>query len=350
VEVLAVYLDLLKDYYDREGKPEKVIARQKCGQAPYELAMRFAGCNLSCGLCFASGYSWPNLFLKGKSVSDKKTVEDAVSDFKAIPMPKTRECYNWLRVLGGEPLLSDEYVDFLFRVLLRISSIDSKKFNNGIIIQTNGIHVGKGNTALIRDCLQELYRQNPSVVVVFETSIKGTNPDEFKLLTRTESDELSSYNLRSYYNLKDLGLPNLRSMIVAGFGVNESFLLRQGESKERMTIVSRDSRPCFHPELWSEDFKRLYEDFTGQYQHLDPMFSRMPMYGIKDRFDLGWVKRSLKQSKEIYGDKFYDSKYASVKDMALENSFNDILEKFFLVDNQTYYSAMIRRRAHDSGF
>jgi hypothetical protein len=139
-------------------------------------------------------------------------------------------------------------------------------------------------------------------------------------------------------------------MIVAGFGVNESFLLRQGESKERMTIVSRDSRPCFHPELWSEDFKRLYEDFTGQYQHLDPMFSRMPMYGIKDRFDLGWVKRSLKQSKEIYGDKFYDSKYASVKDMALENSFNDILEKFFLVDNQTYYSAMIRRCDHDSGF
>jgi len=65
------------------------------------------------------------------------------------------------------------------------------------------------------------------------------------------------------------------------------------------------------------------------------------MYGIKDRFDLGWVKRALKQGKEIYGDKFYDSKYPAPKNIALENSLNDILERFFLVDNQEYYSAMI---------
>jgi len=59
---------------------------------------------------------------------------------------------------------------------------------------------------------------------------------------------------------------------------------------------------------------------------------------------VGWVKRALRQGKEIYGDKFYDSKYAAIKNMELENSFNDLLEKFFLVDNQTYYSAMIKPR------
>jgi uncharacterized Fe-S cluster-containing radical SAM superfamily protein len=101
--------------------------------------------------------------------------------------------------------------------------------------------------------------------VVVETSIKGTNLEEFSLLTRTSSDELFTHNLKSYYNLKNLGLPNLRPMIVAGFGPNESFLLRQGESKNRMTIVSKDNQPCFHPEVWSDDFTKLYEDFTTQY-------------------------------------------------------------------------------------
>jgi len=345
VEILVVYLDLLKDCYDHEGKHDRVIARQKCGKVPYELALRFAGCNLACGLCFASSYSWPSIFLKGKTVTSKRTTEDAVSDFKAIPSPRSHESYNWLRILGGEPLLNDEYIDFLFQVLLRISSVDSKKFNNGIIIQTNGIHVGKGNTSLIKDYLEKLCHQNPSVVVAIETSIKGTNPEEFKLLSRTQSDELFNWNLNSYFNLKNLGLPNLRSMIVAGFGPNESFLLRQGKSKDKMTIVSSNNRPCYHPDLWSEDFKKLYEDFTNEYRRLDPIFFKMPMYGIKDRFDLGWVKRVLRQGKEIYGDKFYDSKYATTKNTELENSFNDLLEKFFLVDNQTYYSAMIKQPA-----
>ena len=266
MHILVVYLDLLKDCYDPDGRHDKVIARQKCGNAPYELALRFAGCNLMCGLCFASGYSWPNRFLKGKTVTRQKTVEDAVSDFKAIPYPKNHESYNWLRVLGGEPLLNDEYIEFLFQVLLKISSIASKKFNNGIIIQTNGIHIGKGNTHLIKDYLQALYRQNPSVIVAIETSIKGTNPEELKLLTRTQSDKLFKWNLNSYFNLKSLGLPNLRPMIVAGFGPNESFLLKQGKSKDRMTIVSIDNRPCFHPDLWSEEFKELYGDFTSEYR------------------------------------------------------------------------------------
>lgn len=338
-----VYVDLQEDY-DCKGKPDKVIARQKCGNFPYELSMRFAGCNLSCGLCFASGYSWPSLFLKRKTVTNRKTVEDAVSDFRKISVPTGYSGYNWLRVLGGEPFLNDEYVEFLFQVLLRLVSIDSKKFNNGIIIQTNGIHIGKGNTSLIRDYAEEIYRHNPSVVLAIETSIKGTNPEEFKLLARpTAADprELHRYNLRSYFNIKELSIPNLRSMVVAGFGPNESFLLREGRSKDRMTIVCQ-GRPCFHPELWTEEFKRLYDDFTTEHRLLDPVFSKMPMYGIKDRFDLGWVKRALKQGKRIYSDSFYDSKYAAVKNIELESYFEDILKKFFLVDNQTYYSAMIK--------
>jgi len=337
-----VYLDLQESYGSTDKKSERTIAIQKCGNAPYELSLRFAGCNLRCGLCFASGYSWPDKLLQRKTVTDMKTVDDVVEDYEAISYPVGHSHYNWLRVLGGEPFLNDKYIDFLFKVLIRICEIDSRKFDKGIIIQTNGIYVGKGNTGQIKKYMEDLYEIDPSVMVAVETSIKGTNPEEFKLLTQNPSAGLFKYNLRSYFELKGLNLPNLRPMIVAGFGINESFLLKEGKSKERMTLISKNNKPCYHPGLWTNEFRELYDDFTSEYRLLHPMFARMPMYGIKDRFDLGWVKRALKQGKEIYGEKFYDSKYATKKNNELEHYFFDILKKFFLVDNQRYYSAMIK--------
>lgn len=336
------YLDLQKSYGSVDKKCDKTIAIQKCGNSPYEISLRFAGCNLRCGLCFASGYSWSDKYMERRTVTNEKTPDDVVKDFKAIPYPLGYNRYNWLRVLGGEPLLNEKYVDFLFEVLIKISQIDSQKFNNGIIIQTNGIYIGKGNTNQIKKYLEELYGVNPLVKVAIETSIKGTNPEEFELLTQRPWEELFRYNLNSYFALKGLNLQNLRSMIVAGFGVNESFLLREGESKERMTIISKENKPCYHPYLWSNEFRELYNDFTKEYQRLHPMFAKMPMYGIKDRFDLGWVKRALKQGKQVYQDRFYDSKYSAQKNIELENSFKEILDKFFLVDNQRYYSTMIK--------
>ncbi len=337
-----VYIYLQKSYGSPNRNYDKTMAVQKCGNAPYEISLRFAGCNLSCGLCFASGYSWPEKYIKNRNVTNEKTTDDVVEDYKVIPYPSGYSNYNWLRVLGGEPLLGEKYVKYLFEALIKISEIDSKKFNNGIIIQTNGIYPGMGNTNQIKRYLEELYDINSSVKVAIETSIKGTNPEEFKLLTRQSSDELFKYNLNSYFALEQLNLPNLRSMIIAGFGINESFLLREGKSDERMTLVCNENAPCYHPSFWTDEFHKLYNDFTREYQELHPMFKKMPMYGIKDRFDLGWVKRALRQGKQIYGETFYDSKYATRKNIELENSFLDILKKFFLVDNQRYYSAMIK--------
>ena len=350
----SVYLALLRNYdiflQKYVGNYDKTIAVQKCGDKPYELAMRFAGCNLRCGACFASGYSWPELFRKNPRVTNKKSVDDVVEDYQKIPYPPGFSNYNWLRILGGEPLLNDNYIQFLFNIIKRISEIDSKKFNNGIIIQTNGIHIGKGNMDLLKIGLKELYETNSSVKVAIEVSIKGTNVDEFKLITQTpgtHAQDFFSFNKKSYFVLKKLAftLPNLRPMVIAGFGVNESYLLTGGKSNERITIFFKDDKPIYHPEFWSEEFKRLYDDFTSTYKILDPMFSRMPMYGIKDQFSYAWVKRAIKQGKRVYGDKWYDKKYAyerGGRNLELENSFTDILDKFFLVNNQKYYSTLIK--------
>lgn len=349
-----VYLALLRNYNRALqkycGGYDKTIAVQKCGDKPYELALRFAGCCLRCGVCFASGYSWPELFRNNPRVTSNKSVDDVIEDYKEIQYPSGHSNYNWLRILGGEPLLNDHYVRFLFDVIIKISDIDSKKFNNGIIIQSNGIHIGKGNIKILKMKLQKLYDINPSVKVAIEISIKGTNLDEFKLITQTPdtyAHDFFNFNLRSYFVLKDLAssLPNLRPMIVAGYGVNESYLLTEGRSNDRITIIFKDNKTIYHPNFWSEDFRRLYDDFTSTYKTLDPMFSRMPMYGIKDQFNYAWVKRALKQGKNVYKNKLYDKKYADEKggrNTELEDSFADILEKFFLVNNQKYYSTMIK--------
>ena len=363
-----VYLALQRDPWEKAGYT-KTFAIQKCGGEPYELALRFAGCCMKCGPCFASGYSWVDRFDNNRRVTCMKTVDDAIQDYKMIQCPRDYPSYNWLRILGGEPLLNNDYIRFLFDTIIKISEIDSQKFNNGVIIQTNGVFIGQGNISLLRTRLEELLRSNPKVKICIEVSIKGTNVEEFKLITRSTNrpiselskfekifgwnlgayspHELFDFNLKAYYKLRELAsdFPNFRPTIIAGFGVNESYLLQEGNSRERITIIFQDNKPIYHPEFWSKDFKELYEDFTREAPRtFDFRFNKMPMYGIKDLFEYPWVGPALKQGKQVYGYRWYDRKFAEERggeNIVLEEAFADILDKFFFVDNRTYYSTLI---------
>ena len=357
---MSVYLTLQKSY-GCKGDYDKTIAIQKCGNYPYELTLRFAQCCLRCGACFAAGYSWFDKFRNNKRVRSNIPIEQIIADFQAIlnpPFPHIN--YNWMRILGGEPLLNDRYIEYLLETLIKLSTIDANKFNNGIIIQTNGIHIGKGNTNILKNKLIELYKKNPKVVVVIEISIKGTNPEEFKLISDPEGklvsglqrfefstrleEALFKYNIQSYYKLKELELPNLRPTIIAGYGISESFLLTEGRSpKSTMTILFDADTPTYHPSIWSDNFKRLYNDFINDWKEFDNMFSKMPMYGIKDQFNYGWVRLAIGKAKKIYKGRFYDADYVTHRNPSVESKFKDILEKFFLKSNQEYYSTLIRR-------
>lgn len=227
-----------------------------------------------------------------------------------------------MRILGGEPLLNDEYVNYLFDFITKASEKDASKFKEGVIIQTNGIHIGRGNSYVLGKRLEELHSVNPDVLVVIETSIKGSNENEFQLISRS-SESLYEYNIQSYYELLDLDLPNLRPVVIAGLGVNESFLLEKGISKHAISILYDEDTPVFHPSIWDVKFSELYDDFTARYEKLNPRFRRMPMYGI-------------------YGDKVYDATYAD-RNYTVEKKFYDILEKFFYPGNQQYYSTLTGR-------
>ena len=108
-----------------------------------------------------------------------------------------------------------------------------------------------------------------------------------------------------------------------------------------MTILYDDDTPTFHPSIWSDSFKDLYECFTNDWKGKNKAFEKMPMYGIKDEFNYMWVKYSLKRAKTIYGDRFYDSAY-SVRNQNVERKMIELLGYFFLLNNQDYYGELIR--------
>lgn len=337
---MAVYLALQKSICEVNGKQDKTVAIQKCGNPPYEISLRFAGCILRCGACFASGYSWPDRFLKSKRVKKNIALDRLIDDYERIP--RIRRPYNWMRILGGEPLQNKEYIDYLFAFLKNIAMRDTAIFRNGIIIQTNGIFIGSKGSDLIKDHLLELYDINPQIKISIEVSIKGTNPEEFALLTQSSPDLFKS-NIQAYYNLKKIGTPNLRPTVIAGFGISESLLLSKGLSgKSLMTILFSDDTPTFHPSIWSDEFRNLYNDFTTQWGSTNPLFQKMPMYGIKDEFNYMWVKYSLKQAKQVFGDRFYDSQFSQKRKIVIEQRVNELLDYFFLVSNQEYYSELIK--------
>jgi uncharacterized Fe-S cluster-containing radical SAM superfamily protein len=317
-------------------KTKTTIAVQTCGNPPYEIALRFAGCSLKCLLCFAAGYSYADKFKTHKDVSGDIKIETIIDDFKAIPKPANYAGYNWLRILGGEPLLNNEYIEYLFDVIIKLAEIDSMMFKNGIVIQTNGIHIGRGNTDVLFNKLQKLLEINPTVRVIIETSIKGTNPDEFQIVSQMPGD-LFEYNINSYFNLKKLGLKNLQPMVVAGFGINTSSLIGNGQNK---ITLFKDNMPFYHYERWDTRFKQIYKDFTETYSPLDPLFDKMPMYGIEDRPNWRWCFPAIKRGREKLPDMLYDNKYNPVNH-ELEKNFDEIKKYFFFKMPEIYYTAML---------
>jgi uncharacterized Fe-S cluster-containing radical SAM superfamily protein len=331
-----MYITLQKNAGSNSRSYDRTIAIQYCGKRPFELALRFANCSLRCGPCFAAGYSWSNLAPTHNRVIQDPPIERVLNDFNSLSTPSTGS-YNWLRILGGEPLLDNSNIDFLFDFIIEISKIDGKKFNNGVIIQTNGLHIGRENIELLEKRLEELYHINPEILIVIETSIKGTNPYDFAKISQC-NEALYEYNINSYYILKSIEAPNIRPTIVAGFGISESYLLNNGNSNRRVAIIGKDDNIAFHPNNWDEEFKKLYLDFINCNKTPFSNFEKMPMYGIGDSD--GWQKRARIQAKRIYNDEFI---FCFQKDLnpTYEHQFSEILEKFFLVNNQEYYSTLI---------
>lgn len=345
------YLALQRHHDEPKTNPaNKTVAISKCGKPPYEISLRFAYCNLKCGACFASGYSWSNKCKSNNRVV-KKGLADLIKDYNAITYQN--KPYNWMRILGGEPFLSPTHIDYLFDFFDNICNTD--KFQNRIVIQTNGILLGsnhKNSLNILQQRLDNLYKKNKDLKIVIEISLKGSNPNEFDLITQVKNQQINNQsffqaNIKAYYNLKNLNVSNMRPTVIAGFGISESLL--QGNIPQRViTILNTNDTPIFHQSNWSKDFQKLYDVFIKDWVKIfKSNVPKMPMYGFQDaKNDNGWRNRSFEQAKKIYGNNkknnFLDIPFEYLKkNPALFSQIKDICDKFFYPpSNHNYYTML----------
>lgn len=164
---------------------------------------------------------------------------------RLITQPQT----TFIRFTGGEPTLywSDisEFLDMFQRVN------DEKRVP--ILIQTNGIEIGKGNVNL------DILGGNSAQKFLFELSIKGTNSSEFEILT-TKPQDLYKHQVAGYYALKNISnqFPNVQ--VVAVLGVYHSSV--SGPSKYAF-VNPQNNRLLFESyESWDDGFKEIWEGTT----------------------------------------------------------------------------------------
>lgn len=134
-------------YFKLDYDTRKLVAKATCGKTPPgEMVLRAAHCNFNCIPYFAAGYSHIER-IKRRIKSDivkAEHVDQLVSDFKIFVddekgfiSEQTPSEFNWLRVVGGEPILNMNNLKFLLEFLVGIDDY-RKSFGGKVIIQTNG--------------------------------------------------------------------------------------------------------------------------------------------------------------------------------------------------------------------
>ena len=119
-----------------------------------------------------------------------------------------------------------------------------------VLIQTNGIKIGKEDISL--DRLQTKTEQ----LYLFELSFKGTNRNEFSLLTGKEP-ELYGYQLKAYEILHELYEKNHNIQVVAVLGVYHSSVVGN-ESKYVFTSPNNGNALFDNQKLWNEQFRNIW--------------------------------------------------------------------------------------------
>lgn len=203
-----------------------------------EIRWDLFGCNLSCSFCWSPASRPPEISDPLRAVTSEEVV--------SITLDRLGEqSCTFFRFTGGEPTLQ---WDGLAEVLTQLQTALMPP-RPPILIQTNGIAIGRGEVDL--SSLSEDREQN----YLFEISFKGTNAAEFSLLTNRPA-ELYQYQLAGYQRLLDLSQTSPHIQVVAVLGVYHSSI--RGLSK--YAFVNQRSGNLFfdQDESWDSDFSELW--------------------------------------------------------------------------------------------
>jgi hypothetical protein len=169
----------------------------------------------------------------------------------------------FIRFTGGEPTLQ---WSSLIDVLNGLSEA-YQPYKVPILIQTNGIEIGKGVVSL------DILTKDPNQPFIFELSFKGTNRNEFSLLTG-KPEELFDYQIYAYKILSDLSFTNNNICVVAVLGVYHSST--HGTSKFAFVNPKTGQLLFEDNNLWDPQFKSNWQ--SASLKWVEPL--RMSPKGV----------------------------------------------------------------------
>lgn len=333
-----------------------IVTNAECGPTPPgEVVIRSAFCNLRCIPCFAYNYSWPEKAKINKDVITvplSRLLNEFLTFMNRTPIPGNRASYNWFRILGGEPFLNKESLQKYVNFLVNIPDDVSLRFNNSILIQTNGIILGIIN----KDELKEIFSplKDKPFKVVIEISIKGSNSEEFRIITQTHENvakkfheaHLTACETMEYIHAH---IPNVDWTVVAGFGIGVTNLIAGNYNRKEYIKTfyhPKTSKPFYHPDCWDDQFKKVYAIHVEKYK--SEFGAKIPMFGIEDRYRWKFALCGLRNCKRYGGKYFYDGfevykKQSKLGNTELEQYLKEISRKFFFGDPTYYYTRLFRQ-------
>ena len=203
-----------------------------------ELRWDLSGCNLRCSFCWSPASRPSETGDPTRIVSSREVVEETRRNLHA-------QSRAFIRFTGGEPTL--QWLGITEVLAAYQAELRSPK--PPILFQTNGIEIGKGAIGL--DSLAAHRDQ----LYLFELSFKGTNPEEFSILSG-KAQELYEFQLEGYQRLLDLSKKSRNICVVAVLGVYHSAV--NGPSQYAFVHPGTNRLLFENPDNWDPRFRALW--------------------------------------------------------------------------------------------
>lgn len=209
----------------------------------FELRWDLVDCILGCEFC-SSPASGP------KKVNESIVELTPAQIFRDTKENIKKPFRSFIRFTGGEPTL---YWNELLQVFESFAK-DEILVDVPVLIKTNGISFGMGTVNLY-----ELNRPPfNKLKFLFELSMKGTNSEEFELLTRT-SKKLYVHQLTAYNMLKNARRHNPNLSFITILGIYHS--LTKGKRSKFVFVYPSDQTLMFDGyRPWDREFEKIWNE------------------------------------------------------------------------------------------
>lgn len=227
----------------RKGYSPKICVYPPESPEFFELRWDLVGCILGCEFC-------KNLASKPEKLGNQITELNSTQIFDKITQNIVEPSKSFIRFTGGEPVI---YWKELLEVLKQLANNETT-VDIPIIIQTNGISIGNG-TVNIYELTRTPFNR---LKILFELSIKGTNSEEFELLTRT-SKKLYAYQIKAYKLFKNARSHNRNLSFICVLGIYHSSIM--GKQSKFVFAYPNSNTPMFDGHKpWDKEFEKMWKE------------------------------------------------------------------------------------------